>query len=585
MALLGRTADPDLALSGLLRLAEAVDDSDALLDALVDDEGTAMRLLCVLGASQALADHLVRHPDHWRDLTDPTMGSTRPAAYAVRAALLTAVGADPLAEMPVASLPEQPALDALRVAYRRLLVRLAARDLAHDVGVDDVAAELSDLAAGTLEAGLAVARANVGEEAASVRLSVIAMGKCGGHELNYVSDVDVIFVHEPVDGAGEASAAKVAAQLATQLMRACSDYTAEGTIWPVDAALRPEGKAGPLVRTMAGMRVYYERWAKTWEFQALLKARPVAGDLALGREFVELVSPMVWGVAGRDGFVSDVQAMRRRVVETIPAKEAERQLKLGLGGLRDVEFAIQLLQLVHGRGDVSVRAPATLSALSALTRGGYVGRSDGEEMHQAYAFLRTLEHRIQLFQLRRTHVVPTDEASLRRIARGMGFLKDSSSALEDRWQGWRREVRRLHEKLFYRPLLSAVASMPDEVGADAGGCRVAPCGARLRRSEGRAASPRRADQRRVPDRQHPEGPDAGDVGLVLRLARSGRRLVRVPEAERVAGVDAVVPRHPPRRRAHRRATRLGAVHVALRDCPHRARAAGGEDARRGPRTS
>ena len=221
VALLGRTADPDLALSGLLRLAEAVDDSDALLDALVDDEGTAMRLLCVLGASQALADHLVRHPDHWRDLTDPTMGSTRPAAYAVRAALLTAVGADPLAEMPVASLPEQPALDALRVAYRRLLVRLAARDLAHDVGVDDVAAELSDLAAGTLEAGLAVARANVGEEAASVRLSVIAMGKCGGHELNYVSDVDVIFVHEPVDGAGEASAAKVAAQLATQLMRAC----------------------------------------------------------------------------------------------------------------------------------------------------------------------------------------------------------------------------------------------------------------------------------------------------------------------------------------------------------------------------
>ena len=151
----------------------------------------------------------------------------------------------------------------------------------------------------------------------------------------------------------------------------------------------------------------------------------MAGDLALGREFVELVSPMVWGVAGRDGFVSDVQAMRRRVVETIPAKEAERQLKLGLGGLRDVEFAIQLLQLVHGRGDVSVRSPATLSALSALTRGGYVGRSDGEEMHQAYAFLRTLEHRIQLFQLRRTHVVPTDEASLRRIARGMGFLKDS----------------------------------------------------------------------------------------------------------------------------------------------------------------
>ena len=466
VALLGRTSDPDLALTGLLRLVEAVGAArDDLLAEVVDDEGTAMRLLSVLGASQALTDHLVRHPDQWRELTDPTLGSTRPAAYAVRAGLLASVGADPLADVPVATLPEGPALDAMRVEYRRVLVRLASRDLAHHVSVDDVAAELADLAAGTLEAGLAVARAKVGEEAASVRLAVIAMGKCGGHELNYVSDVDVIFVHEPVGGASDTVATRVATQLATQLMRACSEHTAEGTIWPVDAALRPEGKAGPLVRTMAGMRSYYERWAKTWEFQALLKARPVAGDLELGQEFVELVAPMVWGVAGRDGFVGDVQAMRRRVVETIPAREADRQLKLGVGGLRDVEFAVQLLQLVHGRGDETLRTGATLSGLTALTKGGYVGRADGEAMHQAYAFLRTLEHRIQLFQLRRTHVVPSDDASLRRLARGMGYVKDAEAALDDDWQGWRREVRRLHEKLFYRPLLSAAARMPgDEAG-------------------------------------------------------------------------------------------------------------------------
>ena len=465
VALLGRTADPDLALDGLLRLAEAVDDRDDLLRDLVDDEGTAMRLLTVLGASQALADHLARHPDHWHELTDPTMGSTRPAAYAVRAAMLSAVGADPLADRPVAELPEQEALDAMRVEYRRLLLRLAARDLAHHVGMDDVAAELSDLAAGTLEAGLAVARSHVrahaGPDAADVRLAVIAMGKCGGHELNYVSDVDVVFCFEPVDGAGEADASRAATQLATHLMRACSEHTREGTIWPVDAALRPEGKAGPLVRTMAGMRSYYERWAKTWEFQALLKARPVAGDLDLGAEFVDLVSPMVWGVAGREGFVVDVQAMRRRVVETIPARDAERQLKLGVGGLRDVEFAVQLLQLVHGRGDETLRASATLSALTALTDGGYVGRDDGEAMHQAYAFLRTLEHRIQLYQLRRTHIVPSDEASLRRIARSMGFVKNPVRSLERTWQEWRLEVRRLHEKLFYRPLLLAVARMPN----------------------------------------------------------------------------------------------------------------------------
>ena len=479
LALLGRTADPDLALAGLLRLADAVEDRDALLREIADDEGTAMRLLSVLGASLALTDHLVRHPVHWRELTDPTLGSTRPASYAVRSGLLAAVGADPADAEPVATVPEPASLDAMRVEYRRVLLRLAARDLAHHLGVDDVAAELSDLAAGVLEAAVAVARAHVGEAATTTRLAVVAMGKCGGHELNYVSDVDVIFAFEPVEGAAENDAARAATQLATQVIRICSEHTAEGTIWPVDAALRPEGKAGPLVRTIASHRGYYERWAKTWEFQALLKARPVAGDAEVGRAFVDMVSPMVWDVAGREGFVEDVQAMRRRVVDTIPARDADRQLKLGVGGLRDVEFAVQLLQLVHGRGDETLRSSATLSALAALTAGGYVGRADGEAMHHAYAFLRTMEHRIQLFQLQRTHVVPTDETALRRLARSMGFVKDSSAALEEAWQGWRLEVRRLHEKLFYRPLLSAVARMPGDdvrLSPEAAGSRLAALG-------------------------------------------------------------------------------------------------------------
>ena len=457
LAIFGKSADPDLALAGLIRLADATSDRQRLLTAVSDDEGTAMRLLSVLGASVALGDHLARHPDHWRELTDPTLGSTRAAAFAVRAGLLRAVGADPGDPAPTATVSERDALDALRVEYRRVLLRLAARDLAHGQGVDDTAAELSDLASGTLEAALAIARAEVGDASRTTRLAVIAMGKCGGHELNYVSDVDVIFVFEPAEGTDEGSAARVATQLATHLIRACSDHTGEGTIWPVDTALRPEGTAGPLVRTLASHRGYYERWAKTWEFQALLKARPVAGDLRLGREYVALLEPLVWQAAERDGFVGDVQAMRRRVIEHIPAHHADRQLKLGSGGLRDVEFAVQLLQLVHGRADEALRTPTTLSALSELTRRAYVGRPDGEAMHDAYAFLRTFEHRIQLHQLRRTHVVPEDDASLRRIARSMGFYKDPVAELEAAWQHHRREVRRLHEKLFYRPLLAAVA--------------------------------------------------------------------------------------------------------------------------------
>ncbi|WP_193613189.1 bifunctional [glutamine synthetase] adenylyltransferase/[glutamine synthetase]-adenylyl-L-tyrosine phosphorylase [Nocardioides lijunqiniae] len=479
LAMIGRTADPDIALHELVRLREVVAEPAELLDELVDDEGTAMRLLSVLGASTALADHLVRHPEHWRELTDPTLGSTRPAAFAVRAGLLEAVGADPHDDHPTATLPDAEAVDALRVEYRRVLLRLASRDLSHDVGIDDAAAELSDLAAGTLEAGLAIARQRVGEPAALARLAVIAMGKLGGHELNYVSDVDVIFVYEPVEGAAEQPALRAATQLASQMIRVCSDHTGEGTIWPVDAALRPEGKAGPLVRTLASHRGYYERWAKTWEFQALLKARPVAGDLALGREYVEMVAPMVWSAAERDGFVSDAQAMRRRVIEHIPAREADRQLKLGSGGLRDVEFAVQLLQLVHGRMDEAIRPATTLSALAQLTARGYVGREDGEALHEAYSFLRTLEHRIQLFQLRRIHVVPSDEPSLRRLGRSMRFLKEPVVALDRAWQHHRREVRRLHEKLFYRPLLTAVASIPGSearLSSEAAGARLAALG-------------------------------------------------------------------------------------------------------------
>ena len=479
--LLARTADPDHAVAGLVRLLEAAGDgAEELLARLQSDEGLATRLFAVLGASEALSDHLARHPDQWRELDDPTLECSRPAAYAVREAVLRALGADPGDPVPVAQGDDAALVDVLRVEYRRVLLRLAARDLAHGAGVDDVAAELSDLAAATLEGGLAIARQRMGEKALLARLAVVAMGKCGAHELNYVSDVDVIFVYEPADEAGDDHAAnRAASQLAAHLMRICSEPTAEGEIWPVDANLRPEGKSGPLVRTLASHQGYYEKWAKTWEFQALLKARPVAGDIELGREYVEMVAPLVWSAAERDGFVEDTQAMRRRVLDHIPSKEAERQLKLGAGGLRDVEFAVQLLQMVHGRADDTIRAPTTLSALADLTRGGYIGREDGEQLHDAYAFLRTLEHRMQLHRLRRTHVIPDDPDALRRLGRSMGHLKSPVDALAKELEHHRREVRRLHQKLFYRPLLAAVAQLPGDqarLSADAARDRLAALG-------------------------------------------------------------------------------------------------------------
>ncbi|CAN5197906.1 bifunctional [glutamine synthetase] adenylyltransferase/[glutamine synthetase]-adenylyl-L-tyrosine phosphorylase [soil metagenome] len=472
--LIATSADPDHAAGYLAELADRVEDRDALLESLVEDEGSAMRLFAVLGASDALGDHLLRHPEHWHDLTDPLLGSTRPAAFSLRAQLLGVVGADPTDAAPRSTLPDSAAVDALRVEYRRLLIRVASRDLSHGVGVDDVAAELSDLAAATLEAALAVARTRGGKQSAAARLAVIAMGKCGGHELNYVSDVDVVFVVEPAAGHDEQAAVRAGTMLAAHLIRICSDHTAEGTIWPVDAGLRPEGRSGPLVRTLLSHVGYYEKWAKTWEFQALLKARPVAGDPDVGAAYVETVTPFVWSAAHRDGFVTEVQAMRRRVLDHIPAALADRQLKLGSGGLRDVEFAVQLLQMVHGRTDEAIRDGATLSALAHLTELGYVGREDGAALDGSYRFLRALEHRVQLSHLRRTHVLPEDEDELRRLGRAMGLMKDSVAELDKRWRQHSRDVRRLHEKLFYRPLLAAVAALPGE------GVRLSPEAARER---------------------------------------------------------------------------------------------------------
>ena len=456
---LAATADPDAALLGLALLLEAQSD-DRLAAALGADAVFRRRLFCVLGASRALTDHLVRFPENWVALRGEQVGRPTPADR--RRTLLRSISADPDDPAPVSRQPGSAAGDALRVAYRNELLGLAARDVADGADVVDVAAELADLAGATLEAALAIARAEVGEAAAGCRLAVIAMGKCGGRELNYVSDVDVVFVAEPVDGADETGALKTAAALASAMMRVCSGSTAEGTIWPVDAALRPEGKAGQLVRTLGSHVAYYQRWAKTWEFQALLKARPVAGDAALGQAYVDAVAPMVWQAAGRPDFVADVQQMRRRVEETLPSGTGHRELKLGPGGLRDVEFAVQLLQLVHGRSDELVRSSNTLEALEALSTYGYVGRDDAAELDRAYRFLRTVEHRLQLHRLRRTHVMPEDPEELRRLARSLGLRRDPVAELDVLWRQHAREVRRLHEKLFYRPLLSSVARLASD---------------------------------------------------------------------------------------------------------------------------
>ncbi len=480
LSALGRAAAPDQALAMLAELA-ASEVGPELVAELRASAWYRTRLLGVLGASQALAEHLCAHP---RDaLLLRGAAAELPGVDSAAARLAEAVGAS--AADPVTGTAGRPAtvtgpaaVRALRAAYRRELLLVAARDLAGELSLQEVTEALSDLAGFVLSAGLAVARASLPADAAGCRLAVIGMGKAGGRELNYISDVDVVFVFEPVTdepapgeqaqgpkqprGLDEDSAAlATATRLAAETIRICGQAA-----WEVDAALRPEGKSGALVRTLASHEAYYKRWASTWEFQALLKARPIAGDLELGERYVQALSPLVWTASQRPDFVPDVQAMRRRVVEHLPPELAEREIKLGSGGLRDVEFAVQLLQLVHGRADPSLQVRGTLPALAALRDGGFVGRDDALSLAEAYQFLRATEHRLQLVKLRRTHVVPEDAAAVLLLARSLGVRPDSRgdavAVWRAEWARHAREVRRLHEKLFYRPLLEAVARVPAE---------------------------------------------------------------------------------------------------------------------------
>ena len=440
-------ADPDQALRLLVTLRS---NAAQQVDALRDDPEAVERVIRVLGASAGLAAFLERHPADVAVLADPL--ETPLDAESVGPVLLAAVE----------GLTGEAAWTALRRAYRSELVRLAAWDLEQPDGaavVDRVAEGLADLAGAALDASLALARTATrfpAEEVAATALSIIGMGKAGARELNYLSDVDVIFVTDGGDREVE-----IATALARETMRGIAELALEPPLWEVDANLRPEGKDGALVRTLESHLAYYERWAKSWEFQALLKARPLAGDRELGERYVAGVAPMVWSSASRENFVESVQGMRERVTAHIPPDEVDIQLKLGPGGLRDVEFTIQLLQLVHGQADPAVRQRSTLDALLALAEQGYIGRVEAAGFARDYRFLRLLEHRIQLSRMRRTHLMPREEEQLRVLARASG-VATTADGLLDAWQKVKLEVRSLHERLFYRPLLSAVAALPED---------------------------------------------------------------------------------------------------------------------------
>lgn len=483
---LHHACDPDIALRNFVDIVNAMESSGRSVKEIVPDGEALIRLVTVLGVSDALGKFMRFRPELVEAAAIDRCNSHLFNREQRREHILNAIGASASDTTPEASLPLADAATALRAAYRKQLAAIVAMDVcAADPCLvqPTVSRALSDVADAALEGALAIARHEV-EGSEGARFTIIGMGKLGAQELNYVSDVDLIYVVEPAnDEIDHSMLIRTGTKMATMLQRVCQSAimgVAEQALWQIDGGLRPEGKDGQLVRVLSSHKSYYEQWAENWEFQALLKARPVAGDTALGDEYMAMTRPFVWSASKRKNFVYDCQKMRKRVEDLIAAPLKDREIKLGKGGLRDVEFTVQMLQLVHGRTDETLRTSNTLESLQRLAEGGYISRKQAARMSEDYRFERVLEHRQQLWSLKRTHLFPdlgaantgglerkrdinVDElsrnAELRRLARAFGLLPD---ALVERYDETRREVRNLHLDIYYRPMLPVNAQLEDD---------------------------------------------------------------------------------------------------------------------------
>ncbi len=394
-----------------------------VLDRVVSEHGTAPddetidAVIAVAGASDSLGDLVAEDP----------------AAVAVLADL----------EAPVPLDDADPAT--LQRSHRRAFLRIAACDLTGRSDLVATTAALSELATALIEASLRIAGAD--------RLAVVGMGKYGAHELNFVSDVDLLLVSDD-DPDEAARAARRFLEVAGRCVR-------------IDTSLRPEGRDGPLVRTLESYRSHWERWAAPWEFQALLKAAAVAGPEALCHGFDGAASEALWSRPFERDDLRQIRRMKARAEEDIARRGlADREVKRGRGGIRDIEFSVQLLQLVHGAADPALRVRSTLAALRELVGGGYVDAGEADTLAGAYRLLRTVEHRLQLVNEQQTHTVPTDREQRRRLARTLGYRGEAGGGpteLFDRDLAMHRlAVRRVHEGWYFRPMLEAFARVSQD---------------------------------------------------------------------------------------------------------------------------
>jgi glutamate-ammonia-ligase adenylyltransferase len=371
----------------------------------------------------------------------------------------------------------------LALLQRHALFQIAGDDMSGSIDLIEAMLRYSTFFDELMETALAAARDRVSSQhpaAAEIEFAVIAMGKWGAQELNYYSDIDLLFVHGEYGEDPEAGR-KAALALSSRLLSSLTDSSFDGPGLIVDADLRPEGTMGPLTRRMEAYERYYEQWAEPWELQSLIKARVAAGDTGLGRRFADMASRFIWETG------LDVEALRglRRIKALTEDRANPEDIKRAPGGIRDIEFTVQMLQLVHGRHDPSLRERSTLGALGALETGEFITSGERAELETGYRFLRRLEHQIQLWDLRQTHRFPADVDDRARLASNLGM--PDAEALTDHLRTIRSQARTLHERIYFRPVLESLVGSPSaRLGPDRAGERLAALGFGNARESGKA---------------------------------------------------------------------------------------------------
>jgi glutamate-ammonia-ligase adenylyltransferase len=377
----------------------------------------------------------------------------------------------------------------LRQHKQREFLRIGARDLSSSVSVEETVRELAALAEASLEAAYRFCRSEVegdfgllhlpGTERIN-RFVILGMGKLGGEELNFSSDIDIIFLYEEEDGESEGGhKGKITPRgfftnLAERITHAMGEVTEEGFVFRTDLRLRPLGRHGPLVQSLGSALLYYESWGQCWEQAALIKARPVAGDKELGVQFLRDIEPFIYRRYLDYTTVEELRHMKMRIErELLSPSNRERNLKLGRGGIREIEFFTQALQLVNGGFEPRIRDHSTLRALASLARCGLVPSREANKLSHAYRFLRDAEHKIQMVQEAHSHSIPEGEDAEQALARRLGYRRNKhGSERKLFWRDYRGHtaaVRRAFDRLFYgaqKEISSAGASGLAEIWND-----------------------------------------------------------------------------------------------------------------------